>query len=237
VVYLGGGIRFEMVWIPAGEFMMAASKSMAQHNVKLTTGFWMGKYEVTQEQWKRIMGDNPTLFKGTRLPVGGLNWNHAHDFITKLNETVRSSRDIASSEEFRFPTEAEWEYACRAGKPAQFYAGNQDDDPDSICWHRDNSECRLHPVGEKKPNAWGLYDTYGNVNELCYDYETEGTWPAAPAVDPTGPSRADGCKIARGGDGRTSWDFCLVERDISMPWWPRIFTGLRLAFGKPIVQP
>ncbi len=136
-----------------------------QHRVTISQAFYMGKYEVTQEQWYKVMGNNPSYFKSERVggdsrrhPVEQVSWHDAQAFIRRLNE-------MEPERTYRLPTEAEWEYACRAGTTGD-YAGNLD----SMEWYRDNSGKRTHPVGQKQPNAFGLYDMHGNVMEWCEDH-------------------------------------------------------------------
>lgn len=153
--------QIELVWIPPGSFEMGSNRGEADekpvHRVTIKKGFYMGKYEVTQKQWQAIMGNNPSYFKGDNLPVEKVLWDDAQEFIKKLNE-------ISDRYTFRLPTEAEWEYACRAGTTGD-YAG----DLDEMAWYENNSGKQTHPVGMKKPNGWGLYDMLGNVFEWCQD--------------------------------------------------------------------
>jgi|GEM_PF-1715004 len=204
---LGGGVSLDMVWCPPGTFTMGSPESElgrqedeTQHEVQLTRGFWMGKYEVTQEQWERIMGSNPACFKGPRNPVEQVSWEECQEFIKKLNYLTSGSQESS----FRLPTEAEWEYACRAGTKTALYTGKEltaasgrCPNVDEIAWYGENSGGTSHPVGQKRANAWGLYDMSGNVWEWCQDW-WYGFYPAGPLVDPAGPGSGDQ-RVFRGG--------------------------------------
>ena len=183
----------EFVQIPAGEFLMGSESEGALYleerpvtRVRISQGFWLGKYEVTQGQWQEVMGSNPSLFDecGPTCPVGGVSWNDAQEFIRKLNAAVGEER-------YRLPTEAEWEYAARAGTIGDRY-GNLA----AIAWYGDNSGFRTHPVGRKAPNAWGLHDMLGNVWEWTQDWY--GDYPGGSVTDPRGPVSGS-LRVLRGG--------------------------------------
>jgi len=164
----------EFVLIPPGSLMMGSTNGEADekpvHQVTINYSFYMGKYEVTQAQWQAVMGNNPSTFKdcGGNCPVDSVTWADAQNFINKLNESNDGFR-------YRLPTEAEWEYACRAGTTGD-YAGNLSE----MAWFAENSGNRTHAVGEKQPNAWGLADMHGNVWEWCQDWYHE-TYSGAPS--------------------------------------------------------
>ena len=187
---LGGSVTMKMVLIPAGKFLMGEGED--RHEVTLSKPFYMGITEVTQAQYEAVMGTNPSYFKGATNPVETVFWNDAAEFCKKLSEKTRQT--------FRLPTEAEWEYACRAGTQTAFSFG---DDPSALGdyawhnWHKGNSELMTHPVGQKKPNAWGLYDMHGNVWEWCADWI--GEYPKGPVTDPSGPATGSGARVLRGG--------------------------------------
>jgi formylglycine-generating enzyme required for sulfatase activity len=163
-------IGMKLVLIPAGEFMMGSPETekdrspdeSPQHKVRISKPFYMGAMEMTQAQWKAVMEENnPSNFKGDDLPVEKVSWEDCQEFLKKLS--------AKEGKTYRLPTEAEWEYACRAGTTTRFNAGDDDKALDSVGWHEGNSESKTHPVGQKKPNAWGLYDMLGNVEEWCED--------------------------------------------------------------------
>ena len=184
---LPGGAVMEMVWCPPGTFMMGhpedEDSGVTLHEVTLTKGFWMGKTEVTQAQWKSVMGNNPSEFKGDNLPVENVSWDDCQQFCKKTG--------------LQLPTEAQWEYACRAGSTGP-YAGTGN--LEEMGWYVDNSDDETHPVGTKQPNAWGLYDMHGNVCEWCADWW--GDYPNDAVTDPQGASSGWN-RVVRGG----SWCF------------------------------
>lgn len=198
----------ELVWCPPGTFAMGSppgererSDDEAQHQVTLTQGFWLGKYPVTQEQWEKVMGSNPSQFKGGRNPVENLSWDDAREFMKKLGSG------------FRLPTEAEWEYACRAGSESAFCFGDEEGKLKDFAWYSGNSGAQTRPVGQKKANAWGLYDMHGNVFEWCADWY--GSYPRGPLTDPTGPPSGQD-RVYRGG----SWSFdARVCRSAYRNYW------------------
>ena len=184
---LGGGVMLDLVLIRPGKFLMGSEKGFDDekpvHEVTISQPFYLGKYEVTQAQWEAVMGSNPSGFKGATLPVEQVSWEDCQEFIEKLN-----SKGIGT---FRLPTEAEWEYACRAGTTGD-HAGNLDE----MAWYCENSGSKTHPVGTKKANPWGLYDMHGNVWEWCQDWY--GTYPTGAVRDPTGAAGGS-YRVSRGG--------------------------------------
>jgi formylglycine-generating enzyme required for sulfatase activity len=188
---LGGGVKMEFVLIRPGSFTMGSDKASDEkpaHKVTITKPFYLGKYEVTQEQWEKVMGSNPSNFKGPKLPVEQVSWNDCQSFVAKLKEKL-------SGYEFGLPSEAQWEYACRAGTSTDYGFGDGDARLGEYGWYSSNSESKTHPVGEKKPNAWGLYDMHGNVWEWCSD--AYGSYSSEAVSDPTGAS--SGNRVLRGG--------------------------------------
>ena len=197
---LGGGVQWEGVLIPAGTFVMGSPPGEArteaesllerQHHVTLTRPFYMGKYELTQAQYERIVGGNPSRTLGGNLPVHNVSWQDADTFCRKMSQQVGRTVQL--------PTEAQWEYACRAGTTTAYYSGDTLADLAKVGWYGENSGGRLHPVGELPPNGFGLHDMHGNVREFVRDF-FDGR-PLDDAIDPTGPAEGDANNhVVRGG--------------------------------------
>ncbi len=189
----------EFVWIPSGVFMMGSSIDESgrgdderQHPVTLTKGFFMQITEVTQGQWKAIMAHNPSSFKncGNECPVEQVSWDDVQGFIRKLNQREGEYT-------YRLPTEAEWEYAARAGSTTRFAFGDDADRLGEYAWNDSNSGDKTHAAGKKKPNAWGLYDMHGNAWEWCQDWYAS-KYPKRSSTDPTGRSSGSS-RVIRGG--------------------------------------
>ncbi len=195
-------LYLEMVYIRPGTFTMGSPVSEQgrrndeiQHSAILTKGFWLGKTVVTQGQWKALMGGNRSLFKnaGRDAPVENVSWTDAMEFCRKLTERERQAGRMTEGYEYTLPTEAQWEYACRAGTTGPFAgSGNLD----SMGWYSSNSGTTTHPVAQKQANAWGLYDMHGNVWEWCRDWY--GNYPGRSVTDPIGPSSGS-LRVYRGG--------------------------------------
>jgi formylglycine-generating enzyme required for sulfatase activity len=217
------GVRYELAAIQAGEFQMGSNSSEADsdeqpvHTVRISKGFWMGKTEVTQGLWQAVMGSNPSYFKnGDSYPVEKISWDDCQAFITKLNQMVGGNA-------FRLPTEAEWEYACRAGTTGDRYG-----DIDAIAWYSGNSGNTTHIVGQKQANAWGLYDTLGNVYEWCQDWY--GAYSAGYQTDPTGPG-SGAYRVLRGACWNYSAQYVrsAIRGSFFHPGFSNFDIGVRLA--------
>jgi len=189
---LGKGVKLDLVWIPPGEFNMGDSDNGPVHWVKLTKGFWMGKYEVTQEQYETVIGSNPSRFKGPQNPVDSVSWNEAYGFARKVNSLGVLPAGVTR----RLPTEAEWEYGCRAGTTTPWWSGGSKADFYRVGWGEDNSRGKTQPVGQKEANRFGLHDVHGNVWEWCADWF--GPYSSGEVVDPTGLATGK-WRVLRGG--------------------------------------
>jgi formylglycine-generating enzyme required for sulfatase activity len=204
-----------MVWIPPGQFVMGSPNDEVgrdqdegpETKVKITQGFWMGKCEVTQAEYKAVMGSNPSIFTGdTNRPVEKVSWQEAMDYCARLTQRAQAAGQLPEGWLYRLPTEAEWEYACRAGASTRFCYGDDTHYTQlgEYAWFMDNSDAETHPVGKKRPNAWGLHDMHGNVWEWCLS-RWESSLPGGSITDLV--VRAEGgLRVARGGswlyDGR-----------------------------------
>lgn len=200
------GIPF--VWIPAGSFNMGsverAIRAQPVHSVTISQGFWMGQYEVTQGQWMQVMGKrHRSAFNGDDLPVDTVTYDNIQEFLMKLN--------ASSDGKYRLPTEAEWEYACRAGTSTEYFFGPTDLQLYEYAWYSANSGGTTHPVGSLKPNPWGLYDILGNVWEWVSDYYDSRYYAASPGIDPMGPGVGK-ARVIRGGSWRHRSTECHPAR-------------------------
>lgn len=218
-------IGMELKLIPTGEFSMGSPdtktrpiyvREKPQHRVRITRPFLLGVHPVTQEQYQKVMEENPSNFKGNPLhPVEVVSWFDAIEFCNRLSEQEghkpyykvdRETVTILDGDGYRLPTEAEWEYACRAGSPASYCFGDNAEELHYYAWFAENSNGETHPVGQKQPNAWGLYDIHGNVWEWCQDWYTADYYGQSPVSDPLGPSEGSR-RVFRGG----GWVFSAVS--------------------------
>ena len=184
-----GDVNIEMVKVEGGTFDMGATKEQEEpwdsekpvHKVTLSS-FSIAKTEVTQELWQAVMGNNPSYFKGSNLPVEVVSWNDCQEFIRKLNAMTGYN--------FRLPTEAEWEFAARGGNKSQHYQYSGSNDVGSVAWYGDNSGGKTHPVATKAPNELGIYDMSGNVWEWCEDWYGSYSSNATPTASTNDVVRA-----------------------------------------------
>ena len=206
----------EMVQLPGGWFPMGDEDEVdARPHVVFVNSFYIDKYPVTQEEYQRVMGENPSRWKAGRNPVEQVRWSDAVRYCNARSrlEGLEPCYDLETWEcdfnanGYRLPTEAEWEYACRAGTKTAFFFGNSSTQLKSCAWFDGNSAGKPHPVGQKRPNPWGLYDMYGNVWEWCNDFYKVDYYQESPEEDPKGP-RTGETKVVRGGAWRFSAETC-----------------------------
>ena len=220
------GVEVALRWCPPGSFMMGSPRGEGgrgsdetQHWVTLTRGFWLMETEVTQELWEAVMGNNPSRFKGAQRPVENVSWHDGVAFCKKLSKLT--------GREWNLPTEAEWEYACRAGTQTAYSFGDDAGKLGDYAWYDGNSGSKTHPVGQKLANAWGLFDMHGNVWEWCADWYDQ--YSVGNAVDPTGPAASRSYRVERGGDWITyAWDCRCADRSLDTPVLESNILGLRV---------
>ena len=219
-----------MVAIKAGTFQRI------KFPVTITRDFWIGKYEVTQREYEAVTGRNPSHYVGdSNRPVEKVSFFDASNYCAKVTQLERAAGRLPDNLEYRLPTEAEWEYACRAGATNLFNFGDDKDAADQFAWTAENCDATTHPVGQKKPNAWGLYDTHGNVWEWCLDWFEP--YPAKAVTDPAGPSTSK-YKVFKGGGWNQDVDYARASSRFMMSASNGIhFVGFRLLLGGPAPQP
>jgi len=239
----------KLVTIPAGIFLMGTrdtdhdwfSNSRPVREVSLDS-FQLSVYEITQAQFEKVAGYNPSLMKGDdNRPVDQVSWFDAAAFCNKLSELaglmpcydIRNRTCIFSRNGFRLPTEAEWEYACRAGTNTKYYTGNDEGDLDRTGWYRTNSEGTTHPVGQKEPNAWVLFDMHGNVWEWCNDWQDN--YKNCKNKNPRGPNWGNSRVLRGGGWHYPAVGCCSAYRHRARPEYRLSAVGFRIArsFNKP----
>ncbi|MEA3324727.1 MAG: formylglycine-generating enzyme family protein [Euryarchaeota archaeon] len=222
--------------IPAGEFMMGSEDGFDDekpvHKVRIGKPFYLGTYPVTQAEWKAVMGNNPSHFKGDDLPVESVSWDDVQEFIKKLNEKE-------GTDKYRLPSEAEWEYACRAGTNTRYSFGDSESKLGDYAWYDYNSGSKTHPVGKKKPNPGGLYDMHGNVWEWVQD-RWHSNYDGAP-TDGSAWESGDGAhRVLRGGSWGGNARYCRSAdrrhddpgyRNSNDPGYRRDYLGFRLLEG------
>ena len=221
------GVSFEMVRVEGGTFRMGATSEQGSdasdgeypvHSVTLS-GYYIGKTEVTQALWKAVMGRNPSYSKGNNLPVNDVSWDDCQEFIRKLN--------ALTGQNFRLPTEAEWEFACRGGNNSRGYKYSGSNYIDNVAWYCDNSGKKIHPVAKKSPNELGIYDMSGNVLEWCADWY--GGYSSSAQTNPKGPYGGSDRVIRGGGRSYLARGCRSSFRLYDGPARRIIFHGLRLA--------
>ncbi|MEO2036847.1 MAG: formylglycine-generating enzyme family protein, partial [Planctomycetaceae bacterium] len=220
-------IGMEFKRLSPGTFTMGDDSGDADeqpaHQVTLTETIALGVYEVTQEQYEKVVGSNPSAFTGPQNPVEQLRWEEAVEFCRKLSALPAEK---SAGYVYRLPTEAEWEYACRAGTTTKYSFGDSESELGDYAWYDKNSGVTTHPVGGKQPNAWGLYDMHGNVWEWCQDWY--GNYPSGWVTDPTGPSSSSN-RVRRGGSCSSGSGLCRsAGRSRDAPGLRGSFSGFRV---------
>ena len=234
-------IGIEFASIPAGKFLMGSpatekerNPNETQHEVTLTQGFLMGVHEVTQAQYAQVMGKNPSDFQGDNLPVETVSYKDALEFCQKLSDLPAEK---AAGRKYRLPTEAEWEYCCRAGTSTPFHFGNELNGTQANCdgtFPYGNTQKgpflrETSPVGSYPPNAWGLYDMHGNVCEWCQDWS--GDYPKQSVTDPRGPEAGAICVLRGGSWGNEAANCRSAGRRGNDPSYRNGRIGFRLALS------
>ena len=222
------GMQFKL--LPGGTFTMGEggtgdeiTGAIEAHKVTLTKPFELGVYEVTQQQYEKVMGKNPSKFKAPQNPVEMVTWDDAVEFCRRLSELPAEK---SAGHVYRLPTEAEWEYACRAGTTTKYSFGDSESQLGDYGWYDKNSGGTTHPVGGKKPNGWGLYDMHGNVWEFCSDWY--GSYPSGSTTDPTGAASGS-LRVIRGGGWSDYSDYChSANRDRYSPGLRNFILGFRV---------
>jgi formylglycine-generating enzyme required for sulfatase activity len=234
-IALGDGVEMTFVLIPAGSFSMGSDEEAGDgdespvHAVRISRPFYFGRCEVTQAQWEKIMGANPGRFISADLPVDSVSWNDAQVFVAALSRKTGHT--------YALPTEAQWEYACRAGTTTPWSFGGPPAAAGDFAWWAENADGRTHVVETKKPNPWGLYDMHGNVWEWCADWYAKHTYSKTGAVDPRGPAAGES-RVLRGGawgdqpDGMRS-----ATRNCNGPDGANDGIGLRVVLMIPEAEP
>jgi formylglycine-generating enzyme required for sulfatase activity len=222
-------IGMKFVQIEAGEFFMGCSSGKSglydeetRHKVKLTKGFLIAATTITQKQWQAVMGTNPSRYKFDGHPVEQVSWEDAAEFCRNLS--------LKEGRHYRLPTEAEWEYACRAGTKTVYSFGDDPKELGEYAWFTYNTSFSgTRPVGQKKPNAWGLHDMHGNVYEWCADWHDD--YPQAEVTNPTGPDEGKG-RIIRGGNWSDFAESCTsAHRNGDDPGSRKDFIGFRVCLS------
>ena len=198
-------LGIECVYVKAGTFRMGSAESGPNdekpvHEVKISRGYWMGTCEITQAQWRALMGTDPSKYKGDDLLVEMVSWHETVEFCRKLNQRERKASRLPDGYVYRLPTEAEWEYAARGGTKSKGFMYPGSNNPEEVAWHHPGSVDQTHPVGTKRPNELGLYDMAGNVWEWCLDFYAPDYYAKAPKADPVNDNHGDKTyRVCRGG--------------------------------------
>ena len=206
------------------QYKEASKGEKPAHGVTLTKPYYLGKFAVTQEQYQAVTGASPSHFKGKDNPVETVSWDDAQAFCKKLSEQTKQV--------VRLPTEAEWEYTCRAGTTTQYHSGDTEADLARVAWYSASSKNTTHPVGQKEPNAFGLYDMHGNVLQWCQDWHGDDYYSKSPAEDPQGPAQGAN-RVLRGGSWYLIPRYCRsAYRGWFGPVYRDNFIGFRVVVAR-----
>jgi formylglycine-generating enzyme len=229
-------LNLTMIWVEPGTFMMGSPeteemrrKDETQHQVTLTEGFYLGKYEVTQAQWKRVMGSNLSKFKGADRPVEEVSWYDAVEFCEKLTEMENKAGRVPEGMAYQLPTESQWEYACRAGTTTVYSWGDSISSKNAS-YSRDINRDGTTPVGKYPANPWGFHDMHGNVDEWCADWYDD--YPSGAVTNPEGPASGS-ARVGRGGSWyRGGAGLRSAKRASIPPSYRHNARGFRVGFQK-----
>jgi eukaryotic-like serine/threonine-protein kinase len=234
---VANSVGMKFVLIPAGNFLRgspdsdpdAIANEKPEHIARITKPFYLGVFEVTQAEYQRVMGYNPSFFtrSGPTAPVEKVTWEKAQEFCQKLSSLPEEQ---AARRVYRLPTAAEWEYACLAGARTRYCFGDDAGKLGEYAWFGEDWKSHTHPVGQKKPNAWGLYDMHGNVWEWCADYWTDDGYATSPREDPRGARDGSGREDRGGSFGSAAADCRAACRSGRSPVVAYSNLGLRVAF-------
>jgi formylglycine-generating enzyme required for sulfatase activity len=230
-----------MVQAPAGSFLMGDEKNGPIHRVTITKPYYISKAPVTQALYRAVMNENPSDYKGDHNPVESLHWFDAARFCNALSKAMniapaykingKTVEWVQDASGFRLPTEAEWEYSARGGTIARFACGDLESGLEAMGWYNKNSGRKTHPVGQKEPNAWGLFDMHGNVYEWTWDWY--GASPRGSVNDPLGDSNGS-CRVMRGGSWNFDAQYCRsANRSGNSPVNRIYYLGFRLSRSLP----
>lgn len=231
------GLKMHFVFVEPGEFKMGSEGEMAFKNenpvndIKLPAPFWIGKYEVTQKQFERVMGYNESSFEGEDRPVEVVTWDEAVEFCKRLTKIEKQLDRLPEDYEYRLPSEAEWEYAAQGGHKRQDYIYSGRNDPGEVAWYKANSDDRTHKVGRKKPNELGIHDMSGNVMEWCVDWYERDYYEEIRNRNPVNLDKA-AKKVAKGGAWRQSSRSCRIStRTAVAPGKAGVSLGFRVVLA------
>jgi len=234
-------LDIKCVYVNAGSFRMGSAESGPDdekpvHQVKISGHYWMSACEITQAQWRALMGTDPSKYKGDNLPVEMVSWHEIIEFCRKLTQRECKASRLPDGYVYRLPTEAEWEYAARGGAKSRGFKYPGSNDPEQVAWHHPGSSDQTHPVGTKLPNELGIYDMAGNVWEWCLDFYAPDYYANAPKVDPVNKDHGDKTyRVCRGGSWGLYPTHCRsANRGGGTPTGRFYSYGFRVVLARPV---